>query len=362
MKRKFLILLALTTVLLLAVVGCKAADNSLEGKNIVTFELNGGTLKYATSSTKTRINFAYYPGTYILAPEEIYGYELSRVGYDFTGWYTSENFLPEEKWDFENTPFNTETLTLYAGWRESIYHTYTVYYTDTNGEDVALGTYDITQWGETFSDAYNYAKTRVGYTPIGYYSDKELTTVWNKDFTHPGGAENLDIPVYVAYIAGDWNLVSNYAQFLSAINGNKNVYLTQNIDGANAEFSGKDYTGIIEGNGYTISNLTVKKEGTLIYYCSMFKNLGEGTKIMNVNFENIQFALGTVSANAATSGVRIAALARNANNVTIQNVTVQGTVITDYTGELPRLNEAVYDSENTATVEQFTSNITIVAP
>ena len=140
MKNKILILLALTIVLLVTVVGCKGADNSLEGKNIVTFELAGGTLKYSTSSTKTKINFAYYPGTYIIAPQDIYGYELSRSGYDFTGWYTSPDCLPSELWDFD-TPFNTETLTLYAGWKESISYTYTLYYTDESGE-IYLGTFD----------------------------------------------------------------------------------------------------------------------------------------------------------------------------------------------------------------------------
>ena len=135
MKNKILILLALTIVLLVTVVGCKGADNSLEGKNIVTFELSGGTLKYSTSSTKTKINFAYYPGTYIIAPQDIYGYELSRSGYDFTGWYTSPDCLHSELWDFD-TPFNTETLTLYAGWKESISYTYTLYYTDESGETI----------------------------------------------------------------------------------------------------------------------------------------------------------------------------------------------------------------------------------
>lgn len=360
MKNKILILLALTIVLLATVVGCKAADNSLEGKNIVTFELSGGTLKYSTSSTKTKINFAYYPGTYILPPETIYGYELSRSGYDFTGWYTSENCLPSELWDFD-TPFNTETLTLYAGWKESISYTYTLYYTDENGEVVTLDTYYVEE-GDTFSDWRGFAKKRAGYTPLAFYSDKELTTPWDTSFTHPGGDTDLNIEVYVSYIEGDWILVANYAQFLSAINNNKNIYLTEDIDGEGAEFYNKSFSAMIEGNGYHISNLNVVKTGTIKYYCSMFTTLGEGTVIKNVNFTNITFTLDDVNVDVANSGITIAALARKANGATIENVTVTGQVITEYTGELPRLNEAIYDSESAATIEGFTSNITVVAP
>ena len=360
MKNKILILLALTIVLLVTVVGCKGADNSLEGKNIVTFELAGGTLKYSTSSTKTKINFAYYPGTYIIAPQDIYGYELSRSGYDFTGWYTSPDCLPGELWDFD-TPFNMETLTLYAGWKESISYTYTLYYTDENGETIALDSY-LVEAGDTFSDWRNFAKKRTGYTPVAFFSDKELNTPWDTSFTHPGGAEDLDIAVYVSYIEGDWNLVANYAQFISAINNNKNIYLTADIDGEGAEFYNKNFSALIEGNGFNVSNLNVVKTGTIRYYCSMFATLGEGAAIKNVNFTNITFILDEVNEGVANNGINIAALARNANGATIENVTVAGQVVTEYTGELPRLNEALYDSTSTATINNFTANIEIVTP
>ena len=84
-----IIALALTLTLLLS--GCSGRTDELEGKNIVTFMVNGGVLNYGTSSTKTSVNFAYYPGTYILDPSaDIPNYSISRSGYDFTGWYTDE--------------------------------------------------------------------------------------------------------------------------------------------------------------------------------------------------------------------------------------------------------------------------------
>lgn len=359
MKKRFLILLAITVaVLLLTAVGCRNNNSALEGKNIVTFELTGGTLEYKTSSSRTRVNFAYFPETYILDPAKIPGYKLYRSGFDFTGWYTSENCLPEEKWDFENTLFTEEKLTLYAGWEKSIHHTFTLYYTDENGDVQTLDAYKVDA-GETFSDWRGYANKRSGHTPIGFFSDKELTTPWDADFAHPGGETDTDVAVYVSYIVGEWELVSNYAQFTSAMNAGKNIYLTADIDGAGAEFSNVNYAGHLEGNGYTISNLTVSKSGTLIMNCTMFNTLSEGAKITNVNFSGVNFKLVGVNQSAVTSGLRIAAIARNANGATIQNVTVSGEVLTDHTGTLPRLNEAVYDSETTATVENFTANITV---
>ena len=82
------------SVLLIAVMAftlsaCGNEGQSLEGKNIVTFELTGGTLELKPSSVDTKINFAYHPGTYILDPAQIPGYKLFRQEYNFTGWYTS---------------------------------------------------------------------------------------------------------------------------------------------------------------------------------------------------------------------------------------------------------------------------------
>ena len=362
MKKLTLILLALTlAVILLTAVGCRNNNYDLEGKYIATFELNGGTLDYKTSSTRTKINFAYFPNTYILAPESIPGYKLYRTDYDFTGWYTSAECLPGDEWDFENTPITTEKVTLYAGWKKSIKHTYTVCYTDENGQLVTVNSYRVNE-GAAFDDWQGFANKRDGYTANGFYSDPELTTPWNGDFTHPGGEVDNDIQVYVSYIVGEWELVSNYAQFTAAMNAGKNIYLTADIDGAGATFSNKNYSGHLEGNGYSISNLTVSKSGSLIMNCTMFNTLSEGAKITNVNFTGITFELGEVNDKAAANGVRIAALARNANGAVISNVTVSGEVITTYTDTLPRLNEAVYDSESTATVDGFSATITVSAP
>ena len=124
----FIGLAALVLTLTLTLSGCGREEADLSGKNIVEFYLNEGTLDYKTASTNTKISFAYYPGTYILDPTEIPGYSITRLGYVFTGWYTTPECNPGDEWDFETQTIDTETLALYAGWKEAIVHTYAVYY------------------------------------------------------------------------------------------------------------------------------------------------------------------------------------------------------------------------------------------
>lgn len=355
-KKHFILLFAVLVIatLTLALSGCGNEGQSLEGKNIVTFELNGGTLELKTSSVDTNINFAYHPGTYILDPVDIPGYKLFRQGYNFTGWYTSKECNAGDKWDFD-TPFNTETLTLYAGWEEAIRYTFAVYYVE-NGESVKLGSYDVDA-GARFEDWRKYAGTRTDYTPIGYYSDSDFTTAWDTAFTHPGGESDTEIPVYVDYIKGNWKLVNTLSGLRSALNAGDNIFLTANIDCQGAELSTNNYNGIFEGNGFAVSNFKVVKSGSLRPSLSIFKELGAAAEIRNVTFSNVAYDLTGIGENVTT--LKVAALASNSLGATVTNVTVTGTVTTNYAGELPRLNEAIYESEATATVTNFTANITV---
>ena len=359
--------MALALTLTFTLSGCSGEVNELDGKNIVTFDVNGGILNYGTSSTKTSVKFAYYPGTYLLDPaEDIHNYSLSRSGYDFTGWYTDKDCTASSKWDFD-TPFEQSELTLYAGWEKSIRHTYSIYYVDENSETaVKLGEYDALA-GETFSDYREYAYTREGYTCTGYYSDKELTTPWDPDFTHPGGETDFDVAVYADYIEGEWNLVANYDQLKSATSGN--VYLTADIDCGGKEFSVGNFSGIFNGNGHTISNFKVKKGGAASTPTSaIFKRLTETAEVKDVDFENVTFEFTEIkeSTDKITVTPKAAALTVDMEaGAKVKNVTVTGTMITNYVGELPCINSVYFydgapDPEVMAGVEgTFSANVTV---
>lgn len=361
--------IALALALTFIVSGCAGGTDDLEGKNVVTFKVNGGVLNYGTSSTKTSVNFAYHPGTYILDPtKDIPNYSLSRSGYDFTGWYTDISCAPEFKWDF-NTPFDVPMLTLYAGWEKSIKYTYSVYYVEeSSGTPVKLGDYNALAGG-TFDDWKDVAELREGYTCIGYYSDKELTTLWDDDYAHPGGEVDLDIPVYAKYIEGEWELVSNYSELKRAINVGGNVYLTSNIDCEGKDFYvATNFSGIFNGNGYTISNFTVPKGGSSGKpTAAIFKGLTSTAEVVDVNFENVTYDFTGIRASTQTVTVKpqVAALAVDMQaGATVKNVTVAGALTTNYSGELSCVN-SVYFFEGTADatvmagVENFNAQVTV---
>ena len=364
MTRKHLIfitfiLIALTLTLTLS--GCSGENADLEGKNIVTFELGGGTLEFKTSSVNTKINFAYYPGTYIIDPAEIPGYNLYRNDYIFTGWYTSPECAPTDKWNFETTTFDQETLTLYAGWEKAIVYRYVLYYLS-DGTPVELGSYTV-KAGDVFEDWRDYASDRANHTPYGYYSDPELTTPWDFTTAHPGGEADLDIPVYVKHIEGKWALVGNYDELMNAVSSTENVYLTSDIDcGGNELYFSVSYSAVFEGNGHTVSNFTVSKTGGVrIPACAIFKELSTGAVIRNVNFTGASYTFNDIASNVHK--IKVAALAVAATGTTVSNVTVTGSFTTNYNNSnpeipLPDVNSAFFE-ETDCTITDFSSTLTL---
>jgi len=367
MKRKILVLttvVAIIAALTVLLSGCAGDADPTEGKNIVTFEINGGIFRYGTSSTTTNINYAYHPGTYIKDPTEFPNYEISRNGYNFTGWYTSPECKSEDKWDFSKI-FNDEKLTLYAGWEIAIKYSYSVMYKD--GDDtVTLGTYKVSA-GDRFNDFNRFANKRKDHTPNGFFSDPECTIPWDSKTTHPGGASDLDVPVYVKYIEGDWIIVDNFDQLDSAL-GSGNVYLTADIDCEGEElYVSGSFNHIFEGNGHKISNFTVETKGTdYTPECAIFKKLANGAEIRNVTFEGARYNF-TVNPLVPTEQLtpKATSLAVSIEEgVKISDVSITGTIKTNYEGDLPSLEKVFYytNSEDEALlsgVTDFKAEITV---
>ena len=344
MKRKILTLtlvVVLLVALTLIVSGCSRSTDPTAGKNVVTFVINGGILSYGTASTDGSINYAYHPGTYVKDPTLFNNYKISRNGYNFTGWYTTPECNPSDKWDFENTPLDVEKLTLYAGWEVAIKYTYSVNYVD--GENVvSLGSYSVSA-GDKFNDRRKFSDTRDGYTAYGYYADPECTIPWDSTTTHPGGAADLDIPVYVNYIEGKWNIVSTFEELKKALSGN--VYLVADIDcGGNEFYVSSAFGKIFEGNGFKITNFTVPKKGTNANpSCAIFNKLETGADIRNVSFENVKYSFVIDEKYLANTTANVAALALELESgVKITDVSVSGVFETNFGGDLSTINDLYY--------------------
>ena len=87
----------------------------------------------------------------------------------------------------------------------------------------------------------------------------------------------------------------------------------------------------------------------------MFKKLGKDAKIENVNFTDVQYVFTDV--NLSAKSFKAAALAVSSENgAIVNNVTITGTLTTNYDGELNKLNSFVYDNDITTS---GTCNVTI---
>lgn len=324
-----LALLAVTLTLLLS--GCGTGAVDLEGKYVATFDLNGGKLDTRTSLVDTQINYAYEPDALILDPTENadkkLGYTVSRAGYIFTGWYTSKECLPEEKWDFTTGKITEEKLTLFAGWQKKTVYTYSVCYM--NGEElITQGVYSV-EAGAKFDDYLKYANKRTGYTAFGYYADAACTTPWDPNTVHPGGESDLDVKVFVRHIEGDWKIVDSYEKLIANL-GKGNIYLTTDIDCGGAAVNLGTLSAVFEGNGHTISNFTVARSTSNLFpTVAIFQMLGEGAELRNVSFTGVTYQFTGIT---SPKGVKVAALALDAKNCTVSNVSISGQFVTDYEG------------------------------
>lgn len=368
MKRLRTFLLLALILCVAAAVGCSSGSDKQyleEGfTSTVVFELGGGVLTTNSTDVNGSIKYAYKPDSYIVDPGTIAGYTLWRDGYTFKGWFRDEACTDD--WDFKTDKLGDGTVTLYAKWTVNIRYTYTLCYSDENGDPVELYAYNVAP-GEAFADRNNKADTRTGYTKTGFYRDAALTEPWPAEYVHPGGETDTDVRVYVAYIEGVWDLVDSYDKLRAALSNGRNVYLTDNVDCAGNEIPFTRYGGVFEGNGYAVSGMTrTASAGTLYGKLSLFGELTGTAEIRNVAFTDVRLT----TAKATYRELNVSALANKAaDGCKIKQVTVTGTLtIADDTSfgegaeaDLTRLNEAFYQPTG-AVIADFSSEITVNNP
>ncbi|MDE7095820.1 MAG: InlB B-repeat-containing protein, partial [Anaeroplasmataceae bacterium] len=285
--KKIICLATLCMCLLLASCGGKKQNYLDKGyTSVVEFNFNGGILTNAVTDIENSIKYAYEPNNFICDPVELPSSVLRKKGYDFIGWYKDE--ACEVPWDFKRDKIQEENITLYAKWKTSINYTYTLCYVDEDTkEEKSLYTYEV-EANEKFSDFLSRANTRENYTAYGFFKDPELQTPWDDTFTHPGGAESLDVKIYIRFIKGTYNLVSTYDDLVKALKSNANIYLLNSIDceGKTLSFA-REFQNEIQGNHFTISNFKIAGPNRLRAKYSIFESLLDGTKIENVTFDNV---------------------------------------------------------------------------
>lgn len=334
---------ALTVIIALLVCvgimgGCSGGQERKQNTAVI-YDPNGGIYRSCV------LPFTHYyevpEGTtrLIYSPTSLSNQEVTRAGYDFEGWYTgskqNDEVVFDREWNFETDTITSAGVTLYARWKKQGTYTYSICYTDeTTGEAVVLGQYSVAA-GDRFTDDYNnYADTRTGYTAIPGFYDEEGNP-WDSSFQMPETEEGVgDVKIFVKYIEGVYAMVGNVSQLNTAINQNRNIYLTADIDFKGDTFGGFGANGMftrtLMGNGFTIKNFVfetyfVDKDEDIndrdSYRMSLFGNT-RGAVIENVNFSGVTFVIDAGKRTIQT--VIVSPISIKAEDSVFRNITFEG--------------------------------------
>lgn len=221
-------------------------------------------------------------------------------GFIFDGYY--EGTLKDDgtvvygaKWDFSRKV--SESITLYGKWLIQ-YRIRVNFVVDgvlqNRSEDVL-----VVNNAETVTSVKEPSWS--GNTFVQMFTDAECTnplTVSNSQpFTHGCTQDSPIREVYAQFIEGSWTLVKT-ASDLKSIKPGSRLYFMNDIDmssmmGKNGftDISVADsFSGVIEGNGHTISNLHYFREGakgtSYASYCIGLFAQVTGATIRNITFEN----------------------------------------------------------------------------
>ncbi len=376
MKRKALFLCLMILAVSLAVTACGEPNpfdvNNQKNYTVsVKYDANGGSFTTGTTEIVDSYNISALPKNAegkvelpLIAPDDEArdkdGFAPTKNGHFLVGWYatrtenTDENgnvtYTYSEPWDFETDRFladpettydaHTPELTLYAAWAPmyaiDIYDLATGELLNTlslnpASSETAL-TVQVPAWDEE-TGAMNLYKfpAREGYTFQKAYYDAEGTKpIDTETLTHPGTVDranatvaNEKMSVYVDWTEGTWYRISTAEQFIKNFNLNGNYEILGDLD-----FTDKiwptammygNFAGKIQGNGHTISGVSIRQTDNARVSAGLFGNLTANATLENVIFQNITV---TIQKGARVAGASYGLLAGNITD---------GAVLTDVT-------------------------------
>ncbi|MCF7929921.1 MAG: InlB B-repeat-containing protein [Acholeplasmataceae bacterium] len=230
----------------------------------VTFDSNGGSPVDSLTDIVSE--------SLIDAPEEPYKYNAI-----FVGWFKEIELVNE--WNF-SSDIVTQDITLYAKW---IPMTYTVSF-EVNGGTTIIDMTDLSS-GSILNMPESPVKD--GYTFIGWFKEAELIHGWNFEIDQV----TSDTVLYAKWeensIVIEGTPITTAQEFNNVSNSGEvgTYYLANDIDFSTHTWTyvNFNFQGIINGNGKTLSNLTLYgTDRTGIF--SRVKN----TEIYNLTLDNIQ--------------------------------------------------------------------------
>lgn len=376
-KNKLIVACLLLVALSLIAAGCSQTPydlNNEEGYTVsVKYDANGGS--FTTNApvivdsydiSKLPVNGEGKASVALIAPDNANrdkdAFTATNAGYFLVGWYAQRQENTDESgnvtytysqpWNFENDRLELDpnatysaeepVLTLYAAWAP-LYEI--EFYALDSGE--LLGTYSfdpsegteirVPHWDEETGAVamYKFPK-REGYTFESVYLDAQGTQpVAEGSVTHPAvlnsetaTVENGTMKLYVQYRTGQWYRITSAKQFADNFSLNGCYEILADLDFTDVIWpTGMMYgsfTGTVNGNGHTVSNVTIEQTNNSKVNAGLFGQLGTDSILKDVTFDNITFTV--------KSGTRVAGTAYGllAGTVT-DGATLDGVQITNST-------------------------------
>ncbi len=376
LKLKTILLSLLILLLLVMACGCSSEaspyDRSdAEGYRIsVRYDANGGFFTTNTYTIVDAYDLSAVPvkdgktDIALLRPDDAArgndAFTAVKSGHFLAGWYAERTEIQDaqgnitytygKKWDFEKDRLTLDAngsyssaepeLTLYAAWVPLFS---VEFYDLESGQLLNTYTFDPTtsaalqvpNWNQQTGtmDMFKFPQ-RPGYTfQEAYYDAAGTQKVTGTELAHTGAvdsatgtAKDPSMKLYIKWTEGEWYHIYNVDQFLDNASVNGSYVLHADLD-----FTGKiwptalmygNYSGIIQGNGHTISNVQAQQTNNSKVNAGLFGALADTAQIFDLKFSNITFTIkagtrvtgasygllaGAVSSNATLSGVSITA-------------------------------------------------------
>ena len=177
----------------------------------------------------------------------------------------------------------------------------------------------VPQWNEdTGKISMKDFPKRKGYTFANVYLSQEDTTPVTGDVIEHCGIVNLEngtgsngtMKLYVDWLEGEWYHVYTAQQFIKLIEDDVNFEICADLDFTGVKWP-KDltngtYTGIINGNGFSMTNIDAKNK-------ALFEEIGDYAQINNLTFgivnpaegAGVDYLCGSIIENATLNEVQI---------------------------------------------------------
>lgn len=306
---------------------CDGGANDRKYDHLVTFDYNVGTLGEKLENQYLGV----MDGSVVaIKPGYSDSYKEATIqGYYIEGWYTAKTdadgnpikgadgrVVLDRKWDFDRDTVSAD-IALYANFVQQA----SLVIKGGDEDKVFTG-----QPGATRKEPSSaLAPKKEGWTLLGYYTDETYTEKFSWPYTYEAGVTTT---VYARFMEGEWSIVSEAADFVNALYANKNIYLTSNIDFSQTKWpAGISYDGEINGNGYTLSGITIELEGSKSVQTNfgLFGTLAATANLHDFTVESIQASF--TDGGFKIIGCKVALFAWKAEKgVKVTNVTVSGSL------------------------------------